>query len=66
MTKMEIATYIGLANIMLQTAEDMDDTDGQDLIQRIREALCQAQFILTQEAIAEFTKFTSSMDTEEQ
>ena len=63
MTKMEIATYVGFANIMIQAAEEQLDTDDQDLMQKIREALCQAQFILTQQAIAEFANL---MDTEEQ
>lgn len=63
MTKMEIATYVGFANIMMQGAEEQDDIDDTDLILKIREALVQAQFILTQQAIAEFA---SLMDTEEQ
>ena len=63
MTKMEIATYVGFANIMIQAAEEQLDTDDQDLMQKIREALCQAQLILTQQAIEEFANL---MDTEEQ
>ena len=54
MTKMEIATYIGLANILLQSAESNMDDETTDYTSKIREALCQGQLLLTQQAIEEF------------
>lgn len=54
MTKMEIATYIGLANILLKSAESALEEEDTEYTSKIREALCQAQLLLTQQAIEEF------------
>ena len=54
MTKMEIATYVGMANILLGTACSELDREDTVYIDQIREALCQAQLMLTQQAIEEF------------
>ena len=54
MTKMEIATYIGMANIMIAGAQDQMANEDTDIINKIREALCMAQLILTNQAIDEY------------
>ena len=51
MTKMEIATYVGMANIMFSMVPDEGDAD---IMRKVREALCAAQFILTNEALEEY------------
>lgn len=56
MTKMEIATYIGLANLLLASAETNMDGGDREYTTKIREALCQAQLLLTQQAIEEFVE----------
>lgn len=53
MTKMEIATYIGMANIMIAGAQNMLEEESTDVLHKIREALCAAQLILTAEAVEE-------------
>lgn len=56
MTKAEIATYLGMANIMLSAALSSskdDDPSGDEMMIKMREALMAAQLILTQQAIEE-------------
>lgn len=53
MTKMEIATYIGMANIMMAGAQNLSETEDTEILNKIREALCSAQLILTAEAVEE-------------
>lgn len=53
MTKMEIATYIGMANIMMAGAQSLSETEDTEVLNKIREALCAAQLILTTEAVDE-------------
>ena len=53
MTKMEIATYIGMANIMIAGAQSLSETENTEVLNKIREALCAAQLILTAEAVEE-------------
>ena len=56
MTKMEIATYIGMANIMMagaQSLSETEETEDTEVLNKIREALCAAQLILTTEAVEE-------------
>lgn len=54
MTRMEIATYIGMANIMLAKAQEEMKNEDTEMIDKIREALCMAQLILTNQAIEEY------------
>ena len=54
MTKMEIATYVGMANILIAEAQDQIKTEDADILDKIREALCMAQLILTNQAIDEY------------
>ena len=54
MTKMEVATYVGMANILLCNACSELDSEDTVYIDQIREASCQAQLMLTQQAIEEF------------
>lgn len=61
LSKMEIATYIGMANIMLAQASDEIEketgtSETTDLMDKVRSALAQAQLILTAEALNEFSE----------
>lgn len=53
MTKAEIATYLGMANIMLSSALANSDDEIDDMMIKMREALMAAQLLLTEQAIQE-------------
>ena len=65
MTKMEIATYVGMANIMFSSVAK-EDNGADEMIRKIQEALCAAQLILTNEAIEEYKEIHRDMVKEEQ
>lgn len=47
MTKMEIATYLGVANtIMTQARGDISEEDSMDIMNQVSQAICEAQLIM--------------------
>ena len=48
MTKMEIATYLGVANtIMAQARGDIsEEDDSTEIMNRVSQAICEAQLIM--------------------
>lgn len=53
MTKAEIATYLGMANLLLNEATKDMKPDERTLMDKCREALMAAQLLLTEQAIQE-------------
>ena len=53
MSKGEIAAYLGMANVMMSAALSDSDTEDNDILVKVREALLQAQIYMTQDALRE-------------
>lgn len=53
MTYLELATYLGTANILLKDAETKDESG---MITEIRKALCEAQMYFSKKRIDEITE----------
>lgn len=53
MTKGEVAAYLGMANVMMAEAMKSSNDEDNDIMDKVREALLQAQIWMTQEALKE-------------
>lgn len=62
MSYMEIATYLGMLNIAIGSSLDTDSEYAQDLNNKMREALVDSQFIITNLAMEEVSKAINKED----
>lgn len=53
MSKGEVAAYLGMANVMMAEAMKSSNDEDNDIMDKVREALLQAQIWMTQEALKE-------------
>ena len=54
MSKGEIAAYLGMANVMMASAlSDIEPPDETNIMEKVRQALLEAQIYMTQEALKE-------------
>lgn len=62
MSYMEIATYLGMLNIAIGSSLDTDSEYAQNLNNKMREALVDSQFIITNLAMEEVSKAINKED----